>query len=448
MVKVITVLFLFMLQLCASYAQCDQFEDYESNASWTQVGEWVTINQGVVDFQNGSSCGTDRRVYKSLDQTITDEDCWEISFEFFAREVGEFDGHNFPGHMLIGISENEISPFGDCPDVECTGKPPSTQQSIFVLFGTTNPPDGNMHYRIVFKDKASWNSSDFMIYNSIQENHYFNLKKDCERIELCVYRDEERSSLIANCLSMTIEAHNDMNYLQHGSSATGFVHRELTGYVDNTCVNMSDCSKRYYYNYSGCVGDDFEIVFNDVVYNEQNPTGEELLMGSDGSCDSLLLIELEFEEVDMPMRALLTVECGEDSIIDSGTLYTLNGEEISDIMTSGIYLFASNESSECSLMDTLEVTFLPAQQIYFPNIIHVGSAYNGCFGPTFSRSKSIEYNLSIYDRWGNQVFQQSGKDISWCPSPTGIEAGVYVYLIEINNSCYESPICADITVLK
>src|SRR5688572_1570060 len=45
--------------------------------------------------------------------------------------------------------------------------------------------------------------------------------------------------------------------------------------------------------YNGCEADSFSIIVNGNVYNESNPTGSELLTGSDG-CDSLVNISLVF----------------------------------------------------------------------------------------------------------------------------------------------------------
>jgi hypothetical protein len=45
--------------------------------------------------------------------------------------------------------------------------------------------------------------------------------------------------------------------------------------------------------YEGCEGDGFEIQINDALYNESNPTGTEVLTGSNG-CDSILTIYFVF----------------------------------------------------------------------------------------------------------------------------------------------------------
>ena len=46
-------------------------------------------------------------------------------------------------------------------------------------------------------------------------------------------------------------------------------------------------------DYTGCEGDGYSVVVNGVTYDESNPIGTEMLVGSDG-CDSIVFINLEF----------------------------------------------------------------------------------------------------------------------------------------------------------
>jgi|GEM_PF-1627703 len=46
-------------------------------------------------------------------------------------------------------------------------------------------------------------------------------------------------------------------------------------------------------NYSGCEGDNYEVVVNNTIYNQNNPTGIEIMMTVAG-CDSIVNVDLDF----------------------------------------------------------------------------------------------------------------------------------------------------------
>ena len=55
----------------------------------------------------------------------------------------------------------------------------------------------------------------------------------------------------------------------------------------------------------------------------------------------------------------------------------------------------------------------------------------------YLKSEGVTYDMSIYDRWGNQLFHrqkiESGDPTSaWTPEKSKVQPGVYVYLLTIH----------------
>lgn len=89
-------------------------------------------------------------------------------------------------------------------------------------------------------------------------------------------------------------------------------------------------------------------------------------------------------------------------------------------------------------------------QLHWPNIVAKKSAVNNTF--YISSNIDINYNLSIYDRWGNQVWNQQdciSNDAScgWLPELQDISSGVYVFLIEYLDNNVAKYIGGDVTVI-
>lgn len=80
------------------------------------------------------------------------------------------------------------------------------------------------------------------------------------------------------------------------------------GQVYSTTIMVEDCicpSITTNENYTGCQGDDYEVIVNSVAYNETNPSGVETMTSVSTGCDSIVNINLIFNS---PGIAFLTVE--------------------------------------------------------------------------------------------------------------------------------------------
>jgi gliding motility-associated-like protein len=127
--------------------------------------------------------------------------------------------------------------------------------------------------------------------------------------------------------------------------------------------------------YTGCVGDNYSILVNGTLYDEMNPTGTELLTGSNG-CDSLVTVNLAFNTQFVANENYSG--CAGDGyfIIVNGNLYDeqhpMGTESISGV-------------SGCDTLVEIELTYAPSS---FSSI-----AYAGCSGDGYT----VMVNGVVYD---------------------------------------------------
>jgi gliding motility-associated-like protein len=103
-----------------------------------------------------------------------------------------------------------------------------------------------------------------------------------------------------------------------------------------------------------------------------------------------------------------------------------------------------------------EPVIVNTQGLYIPNIINSTSeTLNCCFYLQSHESEQIIYDLAIYDRWGNEIFQgkdlkSNVKDEGWNGTKNGdlLEQGVYVYKISIKNRNNTKSYFGDVTLLR
>ena len=118
--------------------------------------------------------------------------------------------------------------------------------------------------------------------------------------------------------------------------------------------------------------------------------------------------------------------------------------------TEGIYTISIEDKNGCKNEAQLRVSFLDSK-LYVPNIIsnHASDPENQVF---YVKGNNADvYTLSVYDRWGNQIFYRkdaavNNRDDGW--SPRGkVVSGVYVYLISYKDKGKEKTLYGSITVL-
>lgn len=98
-------------------------------------------------------------------------------------------------------------------------------------------------------------------------------------------------------------------------------------------------------NINRCEGDGYSIIVNGQVYDEANPTGQELLLTPEG-CDSTVIINLQFFD---NTAALL------DTLLCPGETYPLSDGSFADV--EGIYMDTLLNSNGCDSVVTINLTY-------------------------------------------------------------------------------------------
>ncbi|MBK9255048.1 MAG: gliding motility-associated C-terminal domain-containing protein [Saprospiraceae bacterium] len=101
-----------------------------------------------------------------------------------------------------------------------------------------------------------------------------------------------------------------------------------------------------------------------------------------------------------------------------------------------VYSITFVDENGCIYTRSLKVNVLnPESAIILPNVItSTGSEDNRHF---YLKSTGVTYDMSIYDRWGNQIYTRlnlEGGNIegAWTPEKSKVQPGVYIYLLTIH----------------
>lgn len=352
--------------------QCIFFEDFSNPVGWNQIGSLVEINNNKVQFIDGAADGwpdgIQRRLFKKLDIPITDSDLWSASFKFNPQSVGDFGGP-FTGHLIFSLSNNTQDPWCDCPDLKCTGYPPGSQDVISVTYMSPNPPNGSFSFYITVRSNKIRYDSPPLTYSKLGDEIYIELIRDNLNFILNIYSDKEHTKPLGNGpVKLKIICLPELNYIQHGNSILGYELRKLTGTLDDICVQISGKCKTKYtsINYNGCQGDGYSILVNGKTYNENNPSGIEILNGIN-CCDSIILVNLNYQS---PKYSNISYEgCQND-----GYEIVVNNHNYNEKNPSGIeYLFST---SGCDSIVTINLKFNPKKSKTLN--------YLGCAGDGYS----------------------------------------------------------------
>lgn len=131
-------------------------------------------------------------------------------------------------------------------------------------------------------------------------------------------------------------------------------------------------------------------------------------------------------------------------IINNNPMSTISNR-ITDL-TSGSYHVELINIDGCSYTETVHIDNTSngaTLSYYVPNAISLSSTSgNDCFSPSFNDIRLLlEYNMVIYDRWGNQVYQSISPFDCWDGSINGqpVASGVYIWQLSVMiNSCDDS----------
>lgn len=117
-----------------------------------------------------------------------------------------------------------------------------------------------------------------------------------------------------------------------------------------------------------------------------------------------------------------------------GISYVWNtGETAASISVedTGSYIVQVTTTNGCILYDTIQVAYKCDTRVYFPSAFTPnGDKLNDVFMPALRSADLGEYELSIYDRWGQLVFITNRVTVGWDGKINGVEAqqGAYQYV--------------------
>jgi gliding motility-associated-like protein len=218
-----------------------------------------------------------------------------------------------------------------------------------------------------------------------------------------------------------------------------------------------------------CLGESIEI--QDEVYNET--TDESIVLTDVNGCDSLIYILRIVEDIEQFLYQEYEVTTDEPTVISidyNGSYNSIlwipqDGLSCVDclepelkITEDKIYNVEIENTIGCIdiievAVFAMEVTQPPQNAFYLPNVISTSDSGNDKFFLQSAASKSMTYSMSIYDRWGSEVFrvediQSNDATAGWDGiSYNGAELlqGVYVYKIVLEDG---SIVSGDILVLR
>jgi hypothetical protein len=238
--------------------ECLFFSDYSNPSDWTQVGSLVEISGDVLNFIDGApdgsigstAAGIQRRVHASIGSTLNANDQWIARVEFTPLAVGTHNGQPHTGHTILALTAGIQEPFNNCSNLACTGYPTGIQDGLIVYYGSNNPPDGNLFFGVRSRDGSSESGSTLIVNNSLGSTFYVQFERisSTETI-LSVFDDVNYSNHIPGSpVNFSIPSTvTGLTTVQHGNQVRGQIERELTGYIDNLCINRVNANETCFF---------------------------------------------------------------------------------------------------------------------------------------------------------------------------------------------------------
>lgn len=159
-------------------------------------------------------------------------------------------------------------------------------------------------------------------------------------------------------------------------------------------------------------------VINDIPYSLSGSYTQDFITSL--GCDSTLIIEIN-NDIQIPTLI--------EAFTCEGLGITINGEEY---QIPGSYEQILSTVTGCDSILNIIVT---QNEIYVPNVFSPKISGNDSFGAFIPCEIDI-FELHIYDRWGNLVFQAFDRNHFWDGTYTneeGLTQGVYTYFLRYGN---------------
>lgn len=378
------LIIVFCFYSVSTIAQCDFQEDYSFNTGWTQVGVNVEIANGKLNYLNGAADGTiQRRVHAPLGTILDSDECWIAELEFTPQSVGVKNGQPYTGHVILALTAGTQEAYKDCPDLPCTGLPNGTQDGVIVTYTAYNPPNGDLFFKINARENGvEYRTTASIVTPYLDTTYYVRFYRNSPTlIGLEVYWDVNRARPLTNSpISLAIPAGvTGLTTVQHGNAIRGEQRRQLTGTLDNLCINWSNLFLPVSINLPKdtalCKGDILQLdigVGKDYSYAWNTGSTDSVFTISEPgtyiatvkkacaiSTDTIVVSELTPPVISLPKD---TVLCEGDSLkinigIGGNFRYSWNTGSVDSLITiSSAGTYIAYVTDVCTGSDTLVVT--------------------------------------------------------------------------------------------
>ena len=190
-------------------------------------------------------------------------------------------------------------------------------------------------------------------------------------------------------------------------------------------TNMAGCDSIYIVNISN-----FADIPNQQVYSAITPYTNEIF-------NLVVPIEETYSILWEPAYLVGCSDCATTTLLSDGIVDTLT--------------YTITDENLCSR--TFDISLSHLCRVYLPNVLTLKNqgSVNALFGPLRNSKCDIseDYELSIYDRWGNTVFYSNDPDASWDGNYRSqpVSLGVYIYNITYKINDFRVETTGDITVM-
>ncbi|HLF64965.1 MAG TPA: SprB repeat-containing protein, partial [Saprospiraceae bacterium] len=190
--------------------------------------------------------------------------------------------------------------------------------------------------------------------------------------------------------------------------------------------------------YTGCIGDGYSVVVNGTTYNENNPTGEETLDGTNG-CDSIVTISLVFNlapDVAITQAGPFCLEAGVQTLSAIPTDGVWSGAVSSNqfnplVLGVGQHQVIYTASSGiCSDADTIIVIIHPEVIVACASVQDDSGANDGIGTVTVSAGTPA-FTIT----WSGPVSGSTVLNTTGTHTITDLPAGTYQILVTDANGC-------------